>query len=153
VDVDVGDRPDVDVTVWLGPGVDVTVWLGVGAEVCVGAVGVRVGVGSGVGLVSAGVVGLGVGAATADRVGCVRVGRGVREADASGTEDLVGTAADSVGSAALGRVDETGPPPPPPQATREKASDPAASATRSRAATRLVSNSPSLGPAPAPTSR
>ena len=139
-----GDGEEDDTAVTDGD-VDADVDVGDGLDVDAGDrfVVVRVGVGSGVGF-SAGVVGFGVGAATADRVGCVPVGRGVREPDASDAEDLVGTAADSVGSAVLGRVDETGPPPPPPHAMREKASDPATNATRSWAATRLVSNYPPL---------
>ena len=144
---------DAGVSVGEAPGVDFTVGLGLGVDVCVGAaVGVRVGVGAGTGLVGAGVVGFGVGVAAGDRVGSVSGGRGDREADASGIEDLVGSATEGVGSTVLGRADETGPPPPP-QAVRASTSDPAGSTTRSRLATRLAYNSPSFGPAAAPTSR
>jgi hypothetical protein len=129
--------------------VDVTVGLGLGVAVCVGAaVGVRVGVGDGArvvggGVVGAGVVGFGVVVAGADRVGGVSEGRAGREADVSGTDDLVGVGADDVGSTALGRADEPGPPPPP-QAVRARPRNPAMRATRSRLATCPAYNPPSL---------
>jgi hypothetical protein len=124
--------------------VGVGVGSGVGVGACCGAevggatVGVAVGGGDvasdrvGAGIEVGFVVGVGFGAGrpAVDRVGSAIEGRGDCESDGSGAADPVAVGAERVGSATLGRADESGPPPPLPHALRPRASSPDRSTTR-----------------------